>query len=84
MVPLTYEENKVFNKQEVCHICKKKFCTDEQNENYKNKKTVNDHYHYTGKFRGAAHSDCKLKYKVPNNIPIVIHNASYDNHFIIN
>ena len=34
MVPLTYEENKVFNKQEVCHISQKKFCTDEQNENY--------------------------------------------------
>ena len=32
----------------------------------------------------AAHSDCNLKYKVPNNIPVVIHNDSYDTHFIIN
>ena len=45
---------------------------------------VRDHCHYTAKFRGAAHSKCNLSYKVPRNIPIVIHNASYDTHFIIN
>ena len=33
---------------------------------------------------GAAHSKCNLNYKVPNNIPIISHNASYDTHFIIN
>ena len=42
------------------------------------------HCHYTGKLRGAAHSKCNLNYKVPKNIPIKIHNASYDTHFIIN
>ena len=57
---------------------------DKDDENYKNKRKVKDHCHYTGKFRGAAHSDCNLKYKVPNNIPIVIHNASCDTHLIIN
>ena len=36
------------------------------------------------KFRGAAHSKCNLNYKVPKDIPIIIHNASYDTHFIIN
>ena len=45
---------------------------------------VKDHCHYTGKFRGAAHSICNLRYKVPKNIPIVIHNAGYDTDFIIN
>ena len=84
MIPLSYEEISFYNKQEVCHICKKKFCTDEHDENYKNKKKVKDHCHYTWKFRGASHSDRNLKYKIPNNIPIVIHNASYDTHFIIN
>ena len=39
--------------------------------------------HYTGKFRGAAHSICNLRYKVPKNIPVVIHNAVYDTHLII-
>ena len=31
-----------------------------------------------------AHSKCNLNYKVPKDIPIIIHNASYDTHFIIN
>ena len=35
-----------------------------------------DHCHYTGKFRGAAHSECNLRYKVPKEIPIVFHNGS--------
>ena len=45
---------------------------------------MRDNCHYTGKFRRAAHSICNLRYKVPKNIPIVIHNHStYDDHFII-
>ena len=26
---------------------------------------IRDHYHYTGKYRGAAHSICNLKYSEP-------------------
>ena len=33
--------------------------------------------------KGAAHSKCNLNYKIPKDIPIIIHNASYDTHFII-
>ena len=84
MIPLTYEENKSYKEQEACHICEEKFCMDKDDENYKNKRKVKDHCHYTGKFRGAAHSKCNLNYKVPKDIPIIIHNASYDIHFIIN
>ena len=47
-------------------------------------KMVKGHCHYTGKFRGAAHSKCNLKYKVLKEIPIIIHNASYDSHFMLN
>ena len=64
MIPLTYEENKSYKEQEACHICKEKFCMDKDDENYKNKRKVKDHCHYTGKFRGAAHSKCNLNYKV--------------------
>ena len=79
MIPLTEEEKEVYKRQEVCHICKEEFCTD---ENEKNK--VRDHCHYTEKFRGAAHSICNLIYKVPKEINIVFHNGStYDYHFII-
>ena len=40
--------------------------------------------HYTGEYRGAAHSICDLKCSAPKNIPIVFHNGSnYDYHFII-
>ena len=40
--------------------------------------------HFTGKYRGTAHSTCNLKFNVPNEIPLVFHNGSnYDYHFII-
>ena len=50
----------------------------------KTRKKVRDHCHYTGKFRGAARSECNLRYEVPKEIPVVLHNGStYDYHFII-
>ena len=45
---------------------------------------VRDHCHYKGKFRGAAHNICNLRYKIPKRIHVVFHNCStYDYHFII-
>ena len=45
---------------------------------------VRDHCHYTGKYRGAAHSICNLNYKIPREILVVFHNEStYDYHFIV-
>ena len=45
---------------------------------------VKDYCHYTGKYRGAAHNICNLRYRLPKEIPIVFHNGStYDYHFII-
>ena len=35
--------------QEACYICGEKFCMDKDDENYKNKRKVKDHCHYTGK-----------------------------------
>ena len=66
----------------ICYICKEQI----ENKYLKDKKCrkVRDHCHYTEKQRGAAHSICNLKYSVPKNIPIVLHNGSnYDYHFII-
>ena len=45
---------------------------------------VRDYFHYTGKYRGAAHDICNLRYKIPKEILIVFHNSStYDHHFIL-
>ena len=67
MILLTDEENRSYEEQEIRHICKNKFCLDknDENEDDENFKKVKDHCHYTGKFRGAAHSICNLKYNVP-------------------
>ena len=35
-----------------------------------------DHCHLSGKFRGAAHEVCNLKYKVSKFFPFVFHNLS--------
>ena len=79
LIPLTTEEKIYHNKQKICYICKKEFNNNDK-KNYK----VRDHCRYTGKYRGAAHNICNLRYKVPKEIPIVFHNGStYDYHFII-
>ena len=79
MIPLTTKEEIYHNKQKICYICKKEFETNDK-KNYK----VRDHCHYTGKYRGAAHNICKLRYKIPKEIPIVFNNGStYDYDFII-
>ena len=80
MKPLTNSHDKFYEEQKVCHIC---FDKNEKNK-FKLYQKVRDHCHYTGKFRGAAHSIYNLRYKVPQEIPVIIHNGSkcyY--HFII-
>ena len=80
MDPLTEEEKESYKNQQLCDICEKEFCTD----NNKEMRNVRDHCHYTGKYRGAAHSKCNLNYKIVNEIPVLSHNgAIYDYHFII-
>ena len=68
MISLTNKENKLYRNQKFCHICKKKFSTDDKN--------VRDHCHFTGKYRGALHDVCYLNYKAPKEIPIVFYNGS--------
>ena len=76
MKPLTNEQWREFNKATKCHICFKEF----QELNPK----VRDYCHYTGQYRGPAHRNCNLRYKIPSFIPIVFHNLSeYDAHLFI-
>ncbi|VDI33244.1 Hypothetical predicted protein [Mytilus galloprovincialis] len=63
-----------FKKATLCHICKKELADIR----------VRDHYHVTGKFRGAAHNDCNINYKFTGRIPMVFHNLrGYDSHLIM-
>ena len=68
MILLTDEENKSYEKQKVCYICKRTFSTNENDKNAsKLYHKVREHCHYTGKFRGAAiysiYSICNLRHK---------------------
>ena len=84
MIPLTDKDTESYEKQKVCHVCKKGFCYDKNEKKFKLYQTVIDHCHYTGKFRETAHSICNLRYKVQREILVKIHNGSkYDYHFII-
>ena len=50
----------------------------------RNYQKVRDHCHYKDKYRGKTHSNCNLKFNVPNEIPLVFHNCSnYNYHFLI-
>ena len=77
MIPLNSEEWKRFRESEVCWLCKKKF-------GEKTLSKVRDHCHYTGKFRGAAHQSCNLKFQRPKFTPVFFHNLqNYDAHLFV-
>ena len=77
MIPLNSEEWKKFRESEVCWLCKKKF-------GEKTLSKVRDHCHYTGKFRGAAHQSCNLKFQRPKFTPVFFHNLqNYDAHLFV-
>ena len=76
------KENATINKKDLklhqdateCYVCvntfSKKFFID------KNYRKIRDHYSFPGKYRGAVHSVCNLRFNLPNEIPAVFHNGS--------
>ena len=73
---LTKKQKEEHTKAKKCHICFKEFFSKDIK--------VRDHCHYTGRYRGAAHSSCNLMYRIPSYIPVVFHNlAGYDAHLFI-
>ena len=79
---MTEKNERDFQNSTKCHICARKF-----NEQKPSKQKVRDHCHITGKYRGAAHSDCNLKWAISAEkleIPVIFHNLKgYDCHFIM-
>ena len=71
------EENQ--EKSTHCHICKNEFISTDI--------IVRDHCHITGEYRGAAHQNCNLKYRINSKswkLPIFFHNLrGYDGHLLI-
>ena len=63
---MTMHHKLVYDNFTLCHICNEELGKDR----------VRDHCHLSGKFRGAAHEICNLKYKVPKLFPVVFHNLS--------
>ena len=81
---LTPEEQKAFRHATTCWICEEALVKDQSQEDYKKKQPVRDHCHFTGEYRGAAHSLCNLQFRKPKFTPILFHNLSgYDSHLFI-
>ena len=76
MIPLSIRQWKKYKRLIVCQICYKPFTP--------TNRKVRDHCHYTGLYRGPAHSFCNLMYQIPSYIPVVFRNLSgYDAHLFI-
>ena len=65
------EEEKQFQSSNMYWICEKLI----------EDKKVRDHYHITGKFRGATHWSCNINLQLTKNVPVTFHNLrGYDSH----
>ena len=83
MISLTDKKKSLMKIRKFVIYMKKNFVLIKIIKNFKKCKK-SDHCHYTGKYRGAAHGNCNLNYKIPKEIPVVFHNGStYDYNFII-
>ena len=83
---MTDEDKKDFETATHCFICGDKFKNAYKNEKETEKyKKVRDHCHFTGKYRGCAHSICNLNFcNRYFQIPVFFHNMkNYDGHLII-
>lgn len=66
----------IFKNAKCCWLCGEAFKMGDE--------IVRDHCHYTGKFRGAAHNSCNLRFRRPRFTPVVFHNlANYDAHLFV-
>ena len=73
------EAKEKFESATHCHVCGKEL-------NRLVEPLVQYHYHFPAQFRGAAHQQCNLNYKIDTSrykLPIVFHNLrGYDAHLM--
>ena len=73
---MTKDDEEKFQKADKRHICEKEY--------NKTDVRVRDHCHITGMYRGSAHQDCNLNFKITDTIPVIFHNlCGYDSHLIM-
>ena len=73
---LTKDDEQNFKNADKCDICSKMY--------YEKDVRVRDHCHITGKYRGSAHQDYNINYRLTDKIPVIFHNLrGYDSHFIM-
>ena len=83
---MTDEDKTDFETATHCCICGDRFKNAYKNEKEAEKyRKVRDHCHFTGKYRGCAHSMCNLNFcNRYFKIPVFFHNMkNYDGHLII-
>ena len=73
---LTKDDEQNFKNADKCYICNKKYSAKYIH--------VRNHCHITGKYRGSAHQDCNINYRLTDIIPAIFHNLKeYDSQFIM-
>jgi hypothetical protein len=95
MLLLTSDEERAHADAKTCWMCLEAFnVAPERQDRFRlstkvreyadNWRKVHDHCHFTGKYRGAAHSWCNLQTKSKFKLPVIIHNfRGYDSHLIM-
>ena len=63
---ISAEEEEKFQLSNNCWISNKLFHVGDEK--------VRDHYHITGKYRGAAHFSCIANLKLSEKVPVIFHN----------
>ena len=71
---LSVKANELFERSNICWICSKLIDGDNK---------VRDHYHITGKYRGASHWSCNINLIISKKVAVIFHNLKgYDSHLI--